>query len=405
MRLAPFVWLYNSLAVKSNTKHTSQVNNAGDTQGSAGIRKNSARTSNQQDLTRSYCVYYPLGINSICPECPELLGPTVTNIEKHLKIHGITLIEFGCGVCRKQWPSWRSVSMHYSKSSCRMTSTPSPLNITCTHGSLNVSHSQVKSVEKLSTKRSSSTTADDEESEAESQIVRQKVVKGKSVSSTKARRNERSPSVNTKADAKRNDRSVADANTAVHIGDNSEDDRDQHTQNTGTATGNNDVDLKKTETGEKYYCKHCAAGGWATKIGLSQHMRHMHKSEYNASIEVPLKKRRWTQDEMNVLAELEVKMESSNSVCNSKTLAKCFPSRTPEAIKLRRQLEEYQEVLRQVRLKRATPISEESDCTDTSSDVNKVTVVNDSINEKDEENESDSGDRSPGTRRGANSTA
>lgn len=374
--------------MKSNKKHTSQVNNAGDTPESAGIRKNSARTSNQKDLTRSYCVYYPLGINSICPDCPNLLGPTLTNIEKHLKDHGISQLDFRCGVCRKQWPSWRSVSMHYSKSSCRLTSTTSPPNITCTQGSPDVSHSQRKSVKKMSTQRAASVAADDEESEAEGQMVRMG----------------HSPSVNPKGDAAKNDRSVADANPPVHIGDESDDDRDRPTQNASTATGNtNDVDLKKTVTGENYYCKLCAAGGWATKIGLSQHMRHRHKSEYNASIEVPLKKRRWTQDEMIALAELEVKMQSSKVECNSKTLAKRFPSRTPEAIKLRRQNKEYQEVLRQVRLKSATPIREESDCTDTSSSVNRVTVANDSISEKDED-ESDSADRSPGTRRGADST-
>ena len=181
------------------------------------------------------------------------------------------------------------------------------------------------------------------------------------------------------------DRSIADAYPSVHIGDEGDDDRDQDTQNASTATGTNDLDLKKTESGENYYCNLCAAGGWAKKVGLSQHMRHMHKNEYNASIEVPLKKRRWTQDEMIVLAELELKMESSKTECNSKTLAKRFPSRTPEAIKLRRQLKEYQEVLRQVRLKHATPIGEESHCTDASSDVHKVTVVDDSISKRDEE--------------------
>lgn len=376
-------------------KHTSQVYNAGDTQESEGIRKNRAITSNQTDHNRSYCVYYPLGINSICPDCPQLLGPSMTSIEKHLNSHGILTLEFGCGVCRKQWPSWRSVSMHFNKSSCRLTSTTIPTNTACTQVSLNVSHSQGKSVEKRSGQGSSSPTANDEESEAED--------KRKSAESTNARRRKGSPSVNAKAEAKKDDRSVADARTPAHIGDTSDDDRDQPAENSSTATGNNDVDLKKTEIGGMHYCKFCAANGWETKAGLSQHMRHMHKVEYNASIEVPLKKRRWTRDEMIVLAEIELKLQSSSIECNSKTLAERFPSRTSEAIKLRRQLREYQEVLRQVSLKRATQICEESECAETSSDVDNVTAANGSINRKDED-EADSSDRSFGTRRGADST-
>jgi hypothetical protein len=264
--------------------------------------------------------------------------------------------------------------------------------------------SQRKSVEKLSTKRSSSTTADDEESEAEESIVKQeKVDKRKSAGSNSTRRKNRSPSVSTKADAKEIDRSAADAKTTVHIGEASDDDGDQSTKESSTATGINVVDPKKTEKGEKYYCKLCAAKGWDTKVGLSQHMRHMHKSEYNASIEVPLKKRRWTQDEMIVLAELELEVTSSQTPCNSITLAKRFPSRTSEAIKLRRQSKEYKELLHQISLKRTAQICEESECTDASSDVDMITTVNGSIVEKDED-EADSRDRSLSTRLGADST-
>ncbi|CAF3333067.1 unnamed protein product [Rotaria sp. Silwood2] len=62
----------------------------------------------------------------------------------------------------------------------------------------------------------------------------------------------------------------------------------------------------------------------------------MHRSEYNATIEVPVSIRRWTRDEILILAELEAGIPSSNGTFINQVLAKHFPSRTVEPIKSRR---------------------------------------------------------------------
>ncbi|CAF2700164.1 unnamed protein product [Rotaria sp. Silwood2] len=62
----------------------------------------------------------------------------------------------------------------------------------------------------------------------------------------------------------------------------------------------------------------------------------MHRSEYNATIEVPVSIRRWTPDEILILAELVAGIPSSNGTFINQVLAKHFPSRTLESIKSRR---------------------------------------------------------------------
>ncbi len=66
---------------------------------------------------------------------------------------------------------------------------------------------------------------------------------------------------------------------------------------------------------------------------------------------------------------------------------KKFPSRSREAIKLRRQLLEYNSMLQQVREERATQHLEGSDNTDASSDVNRDTIENDSTNETEDDHD------------------
>ncbi|CAF4634388.1 unnamed protein product, partial [Rotaria sp. Silwood1] len=163
-----------------------------------------------------------------------------------------------------------------------------------------------------------------------------------------------------------------------------------------------------TTKDNKYYCNLCAAGGWNKSVSLSQHMRHIHKSEYNASIEVPLTKRRWTRDEMLILPELEANIPSSDGTFINQVLAKKFPSRTLESIKSRCKTTEYRILLQQIRDCQAAQIIEGSYCTVTlSSDVNSTTVVNNSINlteDNDNSNDCSSNDRLNLTVREADST-
>ncbi|CAF3860920.1 unnamed protein product, partial [Rotaria sp. Silwood1] len=179
----------------------------------------------------------------------------------------------------------------------------------------------------------------------------------------------------------------------------SDDDEDMAcTGNTTTVVGlketgcNNDKTLDEKN---KYYCNYCAAGGWEKSVSLSQHMRHMHKAEYNASIEVPMTKRRWTQDEVLILAEFEAKIPSTDGIFINQILVKEFPTRSLESIKSRRKMKEYRMLVQQLRDCHASQIIEELECTDKSSVVNSnnITVVNDSIIVEEDENETNPDDR------------
>ncbi|CAF4103826.1 unnamed protein product [Rotaria magnacalcarata] len=143
-----------------------------------------------------------------------------------------------------------------------------------------------------------------------------------------------------------------------------------------TGSTNKTLDKRKDN---KYYCNLCASGSWDKSVSLSQHMRHMHKSEYNASIEVPLTKRRWTKDEILILAEFEAKIPSSDGIFINQILAKKFPTRTLESIKSRRKTREYRELLQQLRDCRASQNIEGLECTDESSDVHSDIVENDDV--------------------------
>ena len=126
--------------------------------------------------------------SSDLPECPDLLGNSLANIEKHLASHGKYELEYRCGVCRKLWPSWRSAITHYSKSNCRLTSITSPSHpittttTTSTQASSHVTVPRDSNMETASSKRRpSSRTADDEESEAEEPVRRVRVTRRRSI--------------------------------------------------------------------------------------------------------------------------------------------------------------------------------------------------------------------------------
>jgi len=294
----------------------------------------------------------------------------MTNIEQHLGSHSIHKFEYGCGVCKKLWPSRRSVITHYTKSSChKHTSTPlSPSNTSSHASSNNVIDRKGERV----TKDATMIAVVDEESETDEAVENDSELlqdqTGKDVKKH------------------RHPRSVIPKNKYVESDDDEDNVRNNEcTQNLMTNVGmketgrNNDKTLDNKNS--KYYCNLCGSGGWDKSVGLSQHMRHKHKSEYNASIEVPLTKRRWTQDEVIILAEFEAKIPPKDGLFINQILAKQFPSRTLESIKSRRKMIEYRNLLQQIRDCRAAENIEGSECIQESSDVNSITVVNDSINE------------------------
>ncbi|CAF5009731.1 unnamed protein product, partial [Rotaria sp. Silwood1] len=111
---------------------------------------------------------------------------------------------------------------------------------------------------------------------------------------------------------------------------------------------------------------------------------------------------------MLILPELEANIPSSDGTFINQVLAKKFPSRTLESIKSRRKTTEYRILLQQICDCQAAQIIEGSYCTVTlSSDVNSTTVVNNSINlteDNDNSNDCSSNDRLNLTVREADST-
>ncbi|CAF3766517.1 unnamed protein product [Adineta steineri] len=185
--------------------------------------------------------------------------------------------------------------------------------------------------------------------------------------------NTRSPSVIPKT------QKIADVqNIDTPVNDRKQSDDEQDNGDHGISNNTrkeNNVEMKETD--KKYYCEFCASGGWDKKVSLSQHMRHRHPNEYNFTIEVPMKKRLWTRDDMLIL-----------------------PSRSREAIKKRRQTTEYKTLLQQVRESKAAITIEESNDSEESTIVNSLTIANDSINVNNNSGNHSSNDRSQDTQIG-----
>ena len=119
-----------------------------------------------------------------------------------------------------------------------------------------------------------------------------------------------------------------------------------------------------------FYCSLCASGGWSKAVSLSQHMRHMHAEAYNATIEVATTKRRWTKDEVEVLAELEASIPIEDGAYINQILAQRFPSRTYEAIKSHRKRADYRDLVERLRHRGITTRRSEGTthtCTDSAS--------------------------------------
>lgn len=347
-----------SLAPKSKSNLSSQVNNADDEQESGRWRENRAEvTTNQASSTQCYSLYYPFEANGTCRYCHEMLGTSATNLEAHLKSHGIQQYEYQCGTCKKSWPSWRSVITHYNRSKCRQTT---PITI----------------------------IADDaKDSEVSSNIV---VRKTETKTQNHGRKTKKKSEIvdNPSVDSVNAEKTANSSGSVVSKDTEHDDDRLQTTSTIDSIT-TTDARVNSEETGrikttaEKklFYCKLCATKGWDTPASLSQHMRHMHLSEYNAIIAVPMVKRRWTKDETLVLAELEASISSSDGVYINQVLTQRFPSRTFDAIKSHRKRQEYRALVEQIRNRRAASSNlEGSNCTfnNTSSSEDNDPVVNDS---------------------------
>lgn len=284
--------------MKSKKNSQSQVNNADDEQESGNAGKDRAGVrSKQLDCSQSYCLYYPFEMNSTCQICQNVLGTTSSNIEKHLKSHGIDKYEYKCGACNKSWPSWRSAMTHYSKSTCRLRDTSTTLKDTLT-SSASVT---------ATTTTSSRTVIHDRCQQVPVETLSQE------------------------SESKADDETLSS------------------------------VSIQLTEEPKLLYCRLCASGGWTKTVSLSQHMRHMHPTEYNATIEVPTVKRRWTEDETQILAQLEANIPSDEGLFMNQVLASKFPSRTFEAIKSHRKRKDYRALVEQFRTQISAVIENENE--------------------------------------------
>lgn len=224
-----------SRKVSSNDVNTTNNNN----NNTNNSNNNNTNNNNPKKNNSPYVIKCPIELNGECSMCGIMFGNKIADVEKHLASHGVVEYEYKCGVCDKAWPSWRSSTMHFSKSVCR---------------DVDLSKREPPKDEEVTTVNSS-----------------------------------------------------------------------------------------------LYKCNLCASGGWEKKVSLSQHMRRMHPEEYNATIEVGTSKKRWTRDEINILAEIEAKMSPSDGVFINQALSEKFPSRSYEAIKSHRKREDYRELVERIR--------------------------------------------------------
>ncbi|VDO86395.1 unnamed protein product, partial [Soboliphyme baturini] len=97
--------------------------------------------------------------------------------------------------------------------------------------------------------------------------------------------------------------------------------------------------------GAYYECAICSKR-FRTNTGLGVHKQRVHPVEYNRDIP-PLKRPRWSIDEMRVMAVAELEMESGVRNVNE-LIAQKLEGRTVEAIKKRRQTREYKLILEEV---------------------------------------------------------
>lgn len=102
------------------------------------------------------------------------------------------------------------------------------------------------------------------------------------------------------------------------------------------------------DEGQCALCGRCFKG----KRGLGQHMKKAHPVEYNALIDVERKNKKWSSEEMRILAGAEIALglpEDAPVMIIVRALSLQFADRSADSIKAKRRSPEYIEILRGLR--------------------------------------------------------
>lgn len=126
-----------------------------------------------------------------------------------------------------------------------------------------------------------------------------------------------------------------------------------------------------------YPCEVCGRE-FPSKIGRSQHVRQIHKDEYNALVSASAPSgRMWSLEERRILAVLEVEaVEAGVTGSLDRHLATLFASRTYDSIRGQRKQESYKRILKIVRAERARRIKSVLALNRDVSNVNQVETGN-----------------------------
>ena len=92
----------------------------------------------------------------------------------------------------------------------------------------------------------------------------------------------------------------------------------------------------------------CRDGGrlYGTQRGLSQHVRHVHPNTYyDRDGPICLKKARWDNEEILVMARQEIRLRRSGVSNINQQLVNCMSGRTLQAIKGKRKSQAYKDLL------------------------------------------------------------
>lgn len=98
-------------------------------------------------------------------------------------------------------------------------------------------------------------------------------------------------------------------------------------------------------SGGGVFCAVCGSN-FSSNKGLGLHMSKAHKEKYNDGIVVDRVNKRWTDEEVRLLADAEIGLSGSQSAKEiNKALFRQLPSRTLEAIKSKRRTMTYKKII------------------------------------------------------------